>query len=171
MHRTLRVSLIAAALVTAPDAWGRPLYKDDNWGVIPQDGGKICVVVLNSNDRKHAFHILIDGARKQAFVGILDEFLPGGMYVNASAKISMHLGVKLVLQLQFKRQFDGALSYLAAPLAPGDLDPVLAALRAADGSVSLAFENGDIWRIPPPGRQEAGSAITQCWRGALSAHE
>jgi len=70
--------------------------------------------------------------------------------------------------LEFRWQFDGAVNYLTASLAPSELDSIFAALQAGDRGVNLTFENGDTWRIPPPERKEAAAAITRCWNEALS---
>jgi hypothetical protein len=82
--------------------------------------------------------------------------------------ITVDLGPQFARRLEFKRHFDGSLNYLAADLAPDDLDSILAALQSGKRGVSLSFENGEMWRIPPPKRQEAASAIAQCWNEALS---
>jgi hypothetical protein len=124
--------------------------------------------VLNSEDRRHAFHFLIDGEKNAATVGILDDFLPDPSYITASTMITVDLGPQFARRLKFKRHFDGALNYLAADLALDDLDSILAALRSVTHGVSLSFENGEMWRIPAPKRQEAASAIAQCWKEALS---
>ena len=155
------------ALLTPWNAWAQALYEDGSWGVVPQDGGKTCIVVLNSEDRKHAFHVLIDGEQNAASVGILDHFLPNARYNTASTTITVDFGLQFVRRLEFKRRFDGSLNYLAADLPSEDLDPILDALRSGKGGVNLSFENGEIWRIPPPKREEAASAIAKCWMEAL----
>ena len=167
MRGLLRVVVPAAALVMASGAWAAPLYKDKNWGVVRQDGG-ICIVVLNSDSRRSAFHFLIDGGRNAGSIGILDEFVPETMSANGSMMATLDLGPKFARALEFRRQFDGAVNYLTAPLAPSELDSIFAALQAGDRGVNLTFENGDTWRIPPPERKEAAAAITECWNGALS---
>jgi hypothetical protein len=72
MRLILHTALPAIALLIASGASARPLYKDGNWGVVPQNDGRTCVVVLNSDDRRHAFHFLIDGEQNTATVGIWD---------------------------------------------------------------------------------------------------
>jgi len=168
MRGLLRVVVSTAALAVASGAWAAPLYKDKNWGVVRQDGGRICIVVLNSDSRRNAFHFLIDGGRNAASVGILDEFVPGTMDAKGTMTATLDLGPRFAHALEFRRQFDGAVNYLTASLAPGELDSIFAALRAGDRGVNLTFENGDTWRIPPPERKEAAAAITQCWHEALS---
>jgi len=157
----------AIAVLTPSSAWSQASYEDGSWGVVPQDGGRTCIVVLNSEDRKHAFHVLIDGEQNAASVGILDNFLPSPQDNTASTTITVDFGLQFVRQLELKRRFDGALNYLAAELPLEDLDSIFEALRSGKGGVSLSFENGEIWRIPPPKRAEAASAIAQCWTQAL----
>jgi hypothetical protein len=161
-------ALIAVIALLAPqNAWAQPLYEDGTWGVVPQDGGRTCVVVLNSQDKKHAFHFLIDGEQNAATVGILDNFLPDARYGTASTMVTLNFGSKFARRFEFKRRFDGALHYLAAELRADDLEPILEILRSGRAGVSLSFENGETWRIPPPKREEAGSAIARCWSEAL----
>jgi hypothetical protein len=157
--------LAVIALLTPSNAWAEPLYEDGSWGVVPQDSGKTCIVVLNSEDKKHAFHFLIDGEQNSATVGILDHFLPDSRYGAASTMIT--LDFQFARRLEFKRRFDGSLNYLAAELPPEDLGSILEALRSGKGGVSLSFENGEMWRIPPPKRDAAASAIARCWIEAL----
>lgn len=155
------------ALLTPSSAWSQASYEDGSWGVVPQDGGRTCIVVLNSEDRKHAFHFLIDGEQNAASVGILDPFLPSPQHNTASTNITLDFGLQFVRELEFKRRFDGSLNYMSAELASEDLDSILEALRSGKGGVHLSFENGEIWRIPPPKRAEAASAIAKCWTEAL----
>ncbi len=168
MRGLLRVVAPTAALVMASAAWAAPLYKDKNWGVVRQDGGRICIVVLSSDSRRNAFHFLIDGERKAGSIGILDEFVPDTMDAKGSMMATLDLGPNFARALEFRRQFDGAVNYLTASLAPSELDSIFAALQAGDRGVNLTFENGDTWRIPPPERKEAAAAITRCWNEALS---
>jgi hypothetical protein len=92
MQRTIiRVALCATAFLAGAQAWASPSYKDANWGVVPQDNGSVCVVVLNSEDRTHAFHFVVDGGEREATVGILDSFLPSRLSV-ASTTITVDLG-------------------------------------------------------------------------------
>ena len=168
MRLILRTALPAlATLFIVSVAWAEPLYRDGSWGVVPQDAGRTCVVVLNSEDRRHAFHFVIDGAQNAASVGILDDYLPDPAYMTASTTIGVDLGPEFARKLEFKRRFDGAVNYLAADLPQEDLDSILDALRSGTRGVSLSFENGETWRIPPPKSAEAASAITQCWNEAL----
>ena len=88
------------------------------------------VVVLNSDSRRNAFHFLIDGEHKSASVGILDEFLPDTVNTKGSTVATLDLGPAFSRTLEFRRQFDGAVNYLAATLAPNELDPVFTALVA-----------------------------------------
>jgi hypothetical protein len=125
------------------------------------------VIVLNSEDKRHALHFLIDGEQNVAIVGILDHFLPDPSYMTASTTITVDMGPEFVRRLEFKRQFDGALNYLTADLPPQELDSILLALRSGTRGVVLSFENGEMWRIPPPERNEAAAAIAQCWNEAL----
>jgi hypothetical protein len=81
--------------------------------------------------------------------------------------ITVDFGLHFVRRLEFKRHFDGSLNYMAAELPSADLDSILEALRSGKGGVNLSFENGEIWRIPPPKREEAASAIAKCWIEAL----
>ena len=155
------------ALLTPWNAQAQASYEDGSWGVVPQDGGRTCIVVLNSEDRKRAFHFLIDGEQNAASVGILDDFLPNPRYNTASTMITVDFGLHFVRRLEFKRHFDGSLNYMAAELPSADLDAILEALRSGKGGVNLSFENGEIWRIPPPKREEAASAIAKCWIEAL----
>ena len=155
------------ALLTQSNAWAQPLYEDGSWGVVPQDSGRTCIVVLNSEDKKHAFHFLIDGEQNAATVGILDHFLPDPRYATASTMITLNFGPRFARRLEFKRRFDGSLNYLAAELPSEDLASILKVLRSGKAGVSLSFENGETWRIPPPKREEAASAIAQCWTEAL----
>ena len=168
MRGLLRAMVPVAALVATSGAWAAPLYKDKNWGVVRQDGGKICIVVLNSDSRRSAFHFLIDGGRNAGSIGILDEFVPETMSANGSMMATLDLGPNFARALEFRRQFDGAVNYLTASLDPSELDSIFAALQAGDRGVNLTFENGDTWRIPPPERKEAAAAITECWGEALS---
>ena len=114
------VAFAVAALLTQSHAWAQPSYEDGSWGVIPQDGGRTCVIVLNSEDKRHAFHFLIDGEQNTATVGILDDFLPDLRYGTASTMITLDLGPQFGRQLEFKRRFDGSLNYLAAELSRED---------------------------------------------------
>jgi hypothetical protein len=168
MQRVLRAIVPAAALMIASGAWAAPLYKDKNWGVVRQDGGKVCIVVLNSDSRRNAFHFLIDGEQNTASVGILDEFLPDTMNAEGSTVATLDVGPAFSRTLEFRRQFDGAANYLSASLAPHEFDSIFAALVAGHRGVNLSFENGDTWRIPSPERKEAAAAITECRNGALS---
>ena len=168
MQRVLRAMVAAVVLMMASAAWAAPLYKDKNWGVIRQEDGKTCIVVLNSDSRRNAFHFLIDGGQNTASIGILDEFLPDSVSANGSTMAILDLGPKFSRTLEFRRQFDGAVNYLTASLAPSELDSSFAALLAENPGVNLTFENGDTWHIPPPERKEAAAAIDQCWNGALS---
>ena len=167
MQAFLSKILPLIALLTAAPAWAYPSYKDGSWGVVSQDGGRICVVVVNSEDKKHAFHFLIDGEKNVASIGILDGFLPDLRGGGASLRITLDFGPEFVRRLELKRRFDGSLHYMAAELALEDLDSILVALRARRAGVMLAFENGETWRIPPPKREEAASAIDDCWTEAL----
>lgn len=169
MRGLLRAVVPAAALVMASGAWAVPLYKDKNWGVVRQDDGRICIVVLNSDSRRNAFHFLIDGGRNAGSIGILDEFVPDTMNARGSLMATLDLGPRFARALEFRRQFDGAVNYLTAILAPNELASIFAALQAGNRGVSLTFENGDTWRIPPPERKEAVAAITRCWNEALGA--
>jgi hypothetical protein len=155
------------AMLTATNAWAYPSYEDGTWGVVPQDRGRTCFVVLNSEDKKHAFHFLIDGEKNVATVGILDHFLPDPRNSAASMMITLDLGPEFARRLHLKRRFDGSLNYLAAELQPEDLDPILDALRSRKAGVLLSFESGETWRIPPPKHDEAASAIDKCWTEAL----
>ena len=168
MRGLLRVVASTAALVMASGAWAAPLYKDKNWGVVRQDGGSVCIVVLNSDSRRNAFHFLIDGNRHAGSIGILDEFVPDAMGAKDSMSATLDLGPRFARTLEFTRQFDGAANYLTASLAPSELDTIRTALEAGDRGVNLTLENGDMWRIPPPERKEAAAAIARCWNGALS---
>ena len=155
------------ALIIPSDAWAEPLYRDGSWGVVPQDGGSTCVVVLNSEDRRKAFHFIIDGQQKAASVGILDRFFPDLAPITASTMVIMDLGPQFTRPMKFKRHFDGSLGYLSADLAVEDLDSILEALRSVTRGVSLSFENGETWLIPPPkSEEEAASAIAKCWNEA-----
>jgi hypothetical protein len=166
MQRMLfRSALSLIALLIGADVWASPSYKDANWGVVPQENGNACVVVLNSADRMHAFHFLVDGVDKVATVGILDSFLPSRL-ATASTTITVDLGPMFTRQLEFKRHSDGLVGYIAADLSRDDLTSILAALQTTR-DVSLSFDNGDVWRIPPPGK-EAASAISECWNAALT---
>lgn len=168
MYALLSAILFAViAMLTATSAWAYPSYEDGTWGVVPQDSGRTCVVVVNSEDKKHAFHFLIDGENNVATVGILDHFLPGLRNSAASMMITLDLGPDFARRLHLKRRFDGSLNYLAAELPPEDLDPILDALRSRKAGVRLYFENGETWRIPPPKHDEAASAIDKCWTDAL----
>ena len=154
-----------ALLLLGAGAWASPSYKDANWGVVPQENGSACVVVLNSEDKIHAFHFLIDGVDKTASVGILDSFLPNGVS-TAAATITVDLGPLFTRQLEFVHHSEGLVGYLAADLSRDDLTSILAALQTTRG-VSLSFDGGEVWRIPPPAK-EAASAISQCWKQALT---
>jgi hypothetical protein len=164
---SFRILFAAIVLLPPSNAWAQPLYEDGSWGVVPQDDGRTCIVVLNSEDKKHAFHFLIDGEQNAASVGILDYFLPNPGYYTTSTTITVDLGIQFVRRLEFKPRFDGSLNYMAAELPSKDLDSILEALRSGKRGANLSFENGDIWRIPPPKREEAASAIAQCWTEAL----
>ena len=157
----------AIALLTPSNAGAQALYEDESWGVVPQDGGRTCIVVLNSPDRKHAFHFLVDGEQNAASVGILDQFLPSPRYNTGSTTITVEFPLQFTLQLEFRRQFDGSLNYLAAELPSENLDSIFEALRSGKGGVNLSFENGEIRRIPAPKREDAASAIAKCWTEAL----
>jgi hypothetical protein len=156
-----------AAFIVAGDARAEPLYRDGSWGVVPQDAGRTCVVVLSSEDRRHAFHFLIDGAQNAASVGILDDFLPDFSNRTAATMITVDLGPQFARRLEFTRRSDGMVNYIAADLPRQELDSVLDALRSGKRGVSLSFENGEEWRIPPPKSDEAASAIAQCSSDAL----
>jgi len=160
-------SFVFAVLLTAGSAWAYPLYRDGSWGVVPQDRGRTCVVVVNSVDKRHAFHFLIDGEQNSATIGILDQFLPDLGHDTVSTMITVDFGPEFARRLEFKRRFDGTLDYLAAELPPEALSSILNAIRARRSEVTLSFENGEMWRIPPPKQQEAASAIDQCWTEAL----
>jgi len=161
----LRTTFSAIALLVACDAWALPSYKDASWGVVPQDNGNACVVVLNSEDRLHAFHFAVDGGAKAATIGILDSYLPERLSVGPT-KVTIDLGPLFVRQLEFKHRSDGAMGYLASELSRDDLKSILAAFQS-DSRVSLSFANGEVWRIPGP-KQEATAAIAQCWNEALT---
>ena len=160
-------SFVFVVMLTAGSAWAYPLYRDGSWGVVPQDRGRTCVVVVNSVDKRHAFHFLIDGEQNSATIGILDQFLPDLGRDTVSTMITVDFGPEFARRLEFKRRFDGTLDYLAAELPPEDLGSILNAIRARRSDVTLSFENGEMWRIPPPKQQEAASAIDQCWTEAL----
>jgi hypothetical protein len=161
----LHTAFSAIALLMACDAWALPSYKDDSWGVVPQDNGQACVVVLNSEDRLHAFHFAVDGPDQAATIGILDDYVPERLSVSAT-KITVDLGPSFVRQLEFKHHSSGSMGYLAADLSRDDLKSILTAFQS-DSRVSLSFANGEVWRIPGP-KQEATAAIAQCWDEALS---
>jgi hypothetical protein len=164
LHTVL--SAIAALLFTA-DARAEPLYRDGSWGVVPQDAGSTCVVVLNSEDRRQAFHVLIDGAQNAASVGILDAFLPDFASRTTPTMITVDLGPQFARQLEFTLRSDAGVNYLAADLPREELDTVLDALQSGKRGVSLSFENGVQWRIPPPKSDQAASAIARCSSDAL----
>jgi hypothetical protein len=166
MRLVSSVLLVITALLTPLDASSQAVYEDGSWGVVAQDGGKTCIVVLNSEGKQHALHFLVDGEQQVASIGILDHFLPEPQYDTAAMTITIGFGDQFALQLEFKRRFDGSLYYLAAELPSEHLNSVLEALRSGNG-VNLSFENGDIWRIPPPKREDAASAIAKCWTEAL----
>ena len=166
MQRVMAFTAMAGmALLIGSEAWASPSYKDANWGVVPQDNGRACVVVLNSEDRMHAFHFLVDGTEKAATIGILDSYLPDGLS-SASTMIKVDLGPLFTRELEFKRPSDGSPGSLAADISRDDLRSILAALQTTR-AVSLSFDNGEVWRIPPP-KQGAAAAISQCWNEALT---
>lgn len=154
-------------MLTAASAWAHPSYEDGSWGVVPQDSGRTCIVVVNSEDKEHAFHFLIDGKQNIATIGILDHFLPDLRVGTASTMITLDLGPAFTRRLELKRRFDGSTNYLAAELRPEDLGSILIALRSPRSVVILSFESGETWRLPPPKRPEAVRAIDQCWTEAL----
>ena len=161
----VRTAMVAMTLLIGSEAWASPSYKDSNWGVVPQDNGRGCVVVLNSEDRTHAFHFLVDGDEKSGTIGILDSYLPEHVSL-ASTMVTVDLGPLFTRQLEFKRHADATAGSLAADLSRDDLRSILAALQTTRG-VSLSFDNGEVWRIPPP-QQAAASAISRCWKDALT---
>ena len=147
MQRIVRQVAFVAAVFVVSDALALPSYKDGNWGVVPQDHGGACVVVLNSEDRMHAFHFAVDGVAKVATVGILDTFVPDR--VSASApKITIDLGPLFRRQLKFEHRSEGSQGYLAADLSQDDLKTVLAALQSGLSGVSLSFANGEVGTFP-----------------------
>jgi hypothetical protein len=144
------------------------MYKDANWGVVQQNGGRTCIVVLNTDDRQHAFHFLIDGENRKAQLGILQEFLPDRRYIRiASVQISVALGSGFVSKLEFRPITEGSSKYLAAILTRSDLDRMLSALEEAAG-VSVTFSGGEIWQIRAPESDEATAAIDHCWKKAVN---
>ena len=164
----LRSLLASIAMLTAAEGWAYPAYKDGSWGVVSQDGGRTCIVVANNEDKSHAFHVLIDGMKNTATIGILDRFLPDLQDNVASTVITLNFGPGFMRRLEFKRHFDGSLDYLAAELPLDDLDSMLIALRSRiTGGVILSFENGETWRMPPPKSNEAATIIERCWNEAL----
>ena len=166
MWTVLRTVLPAIALFVASNALALPSYKDANIGVVPQDNGRVCIVVLNSSDRTHAFHFVVDGEKKVVTVGILDRFLPNRSSAT-SMVINIDLGPLFARRFVFKRHSDGMLSYLGAELSADDVKSTLAALQSDLPGVTITFDNGETWRIPPP-KQAAASAVTQCWNEALA---
>lgn len=167
MHQIILGLAVSSALfLAAVSASASPSYKDESWGVVPQDNGNACVVVLNSEDRMHAFHFAVDGASKRATLGILDSFVPERLSAP-SPKITVDFGPLFVRQLQFEHRSDGEVGYLAANLSEDDLKTILAALENGIRDVTVSFANGEVWRIPGP-KQAATAAIAQCWTDALT---
>ena len=144
------------------------LYKDGNWGVVQQNNSRTCIIVLNTDDRRHAFHFLIDGEEKAARVGILQEFLPDTQYLTASkTMVFVDLGLGFARRLAFRPGSDGISNYIAAELSRDDLDRVLSTLEATHG-VSISFSNGAEWHVRPPDQKAAKPAIDQCWNRAVN---
>jgi tetratricopeptide (TPR) repeat protein len=160
------VVVIACGLSTHVKAEGTS-YKDGVWGVVPQNGGKLCMIVLNSDDQKRAFHFLISGSLNVARIEILEKFLPERRYLTTSnTSVTVDLGPQFARRLDFAPKSGGTLRYITATLEPDNLSNVLAALQQTRG-VSLAFENGVKWQFRAPRNLAAASpAITQCWEEA-----
>jgi len=166
MHRILFcIAAAATVFLMGAHAWALPSYKDANWGVVPQDHGNACIVVMNSEDKMHAFHFVVDGQTNAVTVGILDSFAPDRLSAG-SPKITVDFGPLFVRQLQFEHRSQGSVGFLAADLSHDDLKNILAALQSGLSGVSLSFADGEVWRIPGP-KQEAASAIARCWNEAL----
>jgi len=142
-------------------------YKDTNWGVVRQNNGRTCIVVLNTDDRRHAFHFLIDGESKTAQLGILGEYLPDrGYQPIAKVLISVDAGPGFVQQLEFGPACEGRKNDVAALLKRNDLDRIRHALEMTSG-VTVSFSAGDTWQIRAPRTGEAAIAIDRCWKDAV----
>ena len=147
------------------------LYKDSHWGVVRQDKGRTCIIVLNTSDRQHAFHFLVDGVQRTAAVGILRGFLPDLSYLRASETSGyLDLGPRFARELTFKPASDGTLEYIAATLEWRDLGLVASALEGSHG-VTMSFTESATWRIPAPERQMSSPAIDDCLKAAVSGSE
>jgi hypothetical protein len=142
-------------------------YKDANWGVVRQNNGHTCIVVLNTDDRRHAFHFLIDGENKTAQLGILGEYLPDrGNQPIANVLISVDAGPGFVQKMEFGPASDGRTNDIAALLKRNDLDRIRHALEVTSG-VTVSFSAGDTWQIRAPRTGAAAIAIDRCWKDAV----
>ncbi len=144
------------------------LYQDEIWAVVLQKGGKICVIVVKSDDQRRAFHFLIDGELDVAKVEILEKFLSEKRYlVVPSTSVTVDLGPEFARLMEFKPKFDGTFHYINSDFEPSELQNVLAALQSQSRGVRLVFDNGERWQFRPPRDHAAAvSAITQCWEDA-----
>jgi len=170
MRRRVALSIAAFGVLSA---WGARaddstvMYKDANWGVVQQNNGRTCIVVLNTDDRRHAFHFVIDGDGKSAQLGILQEFIPDERYlVSKKIPISVEVGPGFVQQMDFKPGIEGNSRYISAILTRNDLDRILSALEETP-AVSVSFSTGETWQIRAP-EHNAAIAIDHCWKKAVS---
>jgi hypothetical protein len=170
MRRNIALCFAAFGVLSA---WGARaddstvMHKDANWGIVQQNHGRTCIVVLNTDDRRHAFHFVIDGDSKTAQLGILQEFLPDERFlVSTKTRISVAVGPDFVQQMEFRPGIEGKSKYISAILTRNDLDRILSALEETP-EVSVAFSSGEIWQIPAP-EHNAAIAIDHCWKKAVS---
>ena len=167
-----RVAICLAAWVVL-SAWSARagesivMYKDKNWGVVQQNNGRTCIVVLNTDDRRHAFHFLIDGENRIAQLGILQEFLPDSPSpAPAKVRISLELGSDFVQQFDFEPESQNGSKLIAAVLTRRDLDRILTALEETP-TVNVSFANGESWHVHGP-EKSAAPAIDRCWKTAVT---
>ena len=169
MRRSKAFCLAAWSILCTCSAWAGDsvvLYKDANWGVVQQNNGHTCIVVLNTDDRRHAFHLLIDGENKIAQLGILEEFL-SDRWAPAIAKlqISVEFGPGFVQQFDFEPGHEQGSKYIAAVLTRHDLDRILSALEEMP-RVNVSFPMGETWQIRAP-KKNAAMAIDRCGKTAV----
>ena len=146
------------------------LYKDSNWGIVEQNGGKTCIVVLNTDDRRHAFHFLVDGELGLAGIGILRDFLPGPGYLTAKKTVAyLDLGPTFAHEFAFTPRFDTMPMSIEADIPWRDLGGMLRAFEDMHGA-TLTFAGGTSWDVKAPERQSAREAMDRCWNGAAKSH-
>ena len=82
---------------------------------------------------------------------------------NKTSLVLIGLGAGFTRHLEFHGE-DWLAFAEPADLAERDLDGLLLALQPSSGEKTVTFENGTIWRFPPPKSGDLAVKVTECMR-------